>query len=175
MTTTTTPIEPAVDRGGRRPHWVHVGPRLKALREESNLSQKAFAELTKAVDPKGVGLSGYTINRLEQSIHAPRPATVTLLAATLSRALGREIPEDKLRLAGRGGLAAYLENVRTSGRKTKRDFYVRHLGIASPRVDKLLYGQEEWTVPELRSIGKHYLEATDLIQSVILGAADAPS
>jgi transcriptional regulator with XRE-family HTH domain len=172
---TLTPIEAdaeAPDRGGRRPHWVHVGPRLKSLREEANLSQKQFAALTKEVDPAGVGLSSYSINRHEQSIHAPRPGTVTLLAATLSRALGRRITEDKLRLAGRGGLALYLENIRQTQRRTKEDFYARQLGIPVARADALLASQSEWTVPELRSIGQRYLEAADLIQSVVLGVSE---
>ena len=172
---TMTPAAPAaeaVDRGGRRPHWVHVGPRLKALREESNLSQKQFAALTKEVDPEGKGLSSYSINRHEQSIHAPRPGTVTLLAATLSRALGRPVTTANLRLAGKGGLALYLENTRTSRRLTREDFYARQLGIPTARAERLLAGQEEWAVPELRAIGQRYLEAADLIQSAVMGVEE---
>lgn len=158
-------VEPAEPM--RRPHWVHVGPRLKSLRERANLSQKRFADLSREVDPKGKGISSYSVIRHEAGVHAPRPATVSLLAATLSRALGEKITDKDLRMAGKTGLADYLETVRTSQYRTKADFYGA-LGIGPARAAGLLSGEMEWTNEELRAVHRHYTEALDLIMSVVL-------
>lgn len=173
MATTEAPAAPR-RRGpppgtvGRRPHWVHVGHRLKALREEAHLSQKQFALLTKEVDPAGVGLSSYSINRHEQSIHAPRPQTVDLLAATLTRALGRTITPADLRLTGADGLREFLENVRTTQGATMTQFYGMELGVPLPDVAARVSGEQPWTLDELRRIGKRYTEAADLVRDVLL-------
>jgi transcriptional regulator with XRE-family HTH domain len=171
--TVETPAAPEATEGAapvrvaRRPHWAHVGPRLKALREEANLSQKAFAALTKQVDPKGKGITGYSITRHEQAIHAPRPSAVHLFTAALTHALGRRITEDDLRMRGREGLSSYLETIRESQNRTRLDFYERGLGIPVDRALALLAGHQEWTVDELRRIHRKYTESMALLLSVI--------
>lgn len=184
-----------------RPHYVGVATerptagaltesRLRTLREEAGMSQDSLGELTRKIeqeqaltDPKAgamnpqrpgervYGVTGFSINRYENGVHAPRPRYLKLLALALSQALRREITTADLQVNTAAGLVTYLEKVRHDAGAPLGAFYAQ-LGVASPlRAQALVAGATEWTADELGRAAVLFPQARTLTQDVLIEQA----
>lgn len=183
-----------------RPHYLPAGgprtlrgslteSRLRTLRLSAGLTQERLADLTAEIDAAGTekhhggaknpkrpgetvyGVSAYSLTRYENGVHAPRPRYLKLIAEALTQALGRRITTDDLRVQGAGGLATFLEGVRSARGATKAQFYGLLRITDATRVDALLEGRGDWSAEELGRAAVLFPETRQLTQDVLVDQA----